>query len=293
MALVFPAELLGSKLLWWTWHDTDPTVEDRFLNVPYSILASHAYSAASFHLCLEFLRSRMTIGFEFQEANAVTEYGVMAGAICLALPVSMLAYGLTFQLFIDLLHVSSHIVLTGLVVLSTLWVWASDRRGGDSEKNVVLWQYDGEWHHSWYDHALVQASMVYLGLMPLLLVVVNPSHLVSLGYHQLLGNCSHTTTYSTLFGTPQTKFTYLCVLHFDEAFSFCGAPRSQLHVNDPWYKICGVEYAYNAFPNYLIVCAVATVTVVLVLREIFSLNRPAWVRRLPSAIATEHVKVES
>ncbi|RHZ38730.1 hypothetical protein DYB31_007969 [Aphanomyces astaci] len=56
LALVFPAELVGSKLLWWTWHDTDETLDDRFLNVPLAALASHAFSASSFYLLLHLLR---------------------------------------------------------------------------------------------------------------------------------------------------------------------------------------------------------------------------------------------
>ncbi|RHY58241.1 hypothetical protein DYB26_004500 [Aphanomyces astaci] len=244
LALVFPAELVGSKLLWWTWHDTDETLDDRFLNVPLAALASHAFSASSFYLLLHLLREYLTFGLEFQPANATNEYLGVGGATLLSFPLSTLAFGLTFQLFHGLLDVSTH--------------W----------------------------------GVVYLALMPLLLVVVTPSHMISLGYHQLLGDCSHVTTYSTLFGTPQSRFTYLCHLHFDEAYSFCGVPRSQLHVGDPWYKICGVGYPHGVFPNYLVVCVVVSVTLLLVLRDIFSMSRPAWIHRLPRAETHTPVKVE-
>lgn len=40
--LMYPFELLGSKLLWWTLHDTDPYVQDRVYNVPISTIA-HLY----------------------------------------------------------------------------------------------------------------------------------------------------------------------------------------------------------------------------------------------------------
>ncbi|ETV73126.1 hypothetical protein, variant [Aphanomyces astaci] len=291
LALVFPAELVGSKLLWWTWHDTDETLDDRFLNVPLAALASHAFSASSFYLLLHLLREYLTFGLEFQPANATNEYLGVGGATLLSFPLSTLAFGLTFQLFHGLLDVSTHTVLAALIVVATLWVWSSDRRGGDVDKKVVPWQYDGEWHHLWFDHALVQWGVVYLALMPLLLVVVTPSHMISLGYHQLLGDCSHVTTYSTLFGTPQSRFTYLCHLHFDEAYSFCEVPRSQLHVGDPWYKICGVGYPHGVFPNYLVVCVVVSVTLLLVLRDIFTLSRPAWIHRLPRAETHTPVKV--
>lgn len=29
--LLIPYRILGTKLLWWTWHDTDPTIKERFV----------------------------------------------------------------------------------------------------------------------------------------------------------------------------------------------------------------------------------------------------------------------
>ncbi|KAK6016349.1 hypothetical protein OSTOST_18171, partial [Ostertagia ostertagi] len=29
--LLIPYRILGTKLLWWTWHDTDPTIKDRYV----------------------------------------------------------------------------------------------------------------------------------------------------------------------------------------------------------------------------------------------------------------------
>ncbi|CAI5743169.1 unnamed protein product [Peronospora destructor] len=34
LLLVFPFELLGTKFLWWMWHDTDPFLADRLMGVP-------------------------------------------------------------------------------------------------------------------------------------------------------------------------------------------------------------------------------------------------------------------
>ncbi|RQM27518.1 hypothetical protein B5M09_006564 [Aphanomyces astaci] len=113
LALVFPAELVGSKLLWWTWHDTDETLDDRFLNVPLAALASHAFSASSFYLLLHLLREYLTFGLEFQPANATNEYLGVGGATLLSFPLSTLAFGLTFQLFHGLLDVSTHVSTVG------------------------------------------------------------------------------------------------------------------------------------------------------------------------------------
>ena len=34
LLLDIPFDILGIKLLWWTWHDTDPNIFDRSYNVP-------------------------------------------------------------------------------------------------------------------------------------------------------------------------------------------------------------------------------------------------------------------
>lgn len=36
--LAFPFELLGTKFLWWTWHDSDPLLADRLMGVPCHVL---------------------------------------------------------------------------------------------------------------------------------------------------------------------------------------------------------------------------------------------------------------
>lgn len=46
--LAFPFELLGSKFLWWTWHDTDPLLEDRFYGVPYHTLFYYFFFGMAF-----------------------------------------------------------------------------------------------------------------------------------------------------------------------------------------------------------------------------------------------------
>ncbi|KAF0686580.1 Aste57867_21623 [Aphanomyces stellatus] len=280
LAVVLPAEIVGAKLIWWTWHDTDPTLVDRFLNVPIAVLISHFVSASSFFLCHELFRSHWTPGFVYQLAATHTEHAVVVGAILASIPTTLLHFGLAFQLLHDVVGLSSHTILGCLVVVSFQLIWSSDRRG-HMEHALVPWHYDGEWHHAWYDHALLQALFLYLVVTPVLVLVLKPTHLVSLGYHQLLGDCTTTSSYTTVLGTTHTRFTYLCHRHYDEAFSFCGAPASQLHVHDPWYKICGVDYEATSFAHYLVVLVVANTCLVMLFRDIFSLARPAWVHRLP------------
>ncbi|CAJ0605414.1 unnamed protein product [Cylicocyclus nassatus] len=54
--LQLPFRMLGTKLLWWTWHDTDPTIEDRMFWTPWSSLYYYAACACSFVWMLRLTR---------------------------------------------------------------------------------------------------------------------------------------------------------------------------------------------------------------------------------------------
>ena len=43
-----PFDIMGIKLLWWTWHDTDPNIYDRHYWVPWTSYYFHAAFASSF-----------------------------------------------------------------------------------------------------------------------------------------------------------------------------------------------------------------------------------------------------
>ena len=36
LVLDIPFDILGIKLIWWTWHDTDPNIFDRTYSVPWT-----------------------------------------------------------------------------------------------------------------------------------------------------------------------------------------------------------------------------------------------------------------
>ena len=43
-----PFDIMGIKLLFWTWHDTDPNIYDRHYHVPWTSYYFHAAFACSF-----------------------------------------------------------------------------------------------------------------------------------------------------------------------------------------------------------------------------------------------------
>lgn len=46
--LDMPYDIMGIKLVWWTWHDTDPNIYDRMYWVPWNSYYFHACFACSF-----------------------------------------------------------------------------------------------------------------------------------------------------------------------------------------------------------------------------------------------------
>ena len=66
--LDLPFDIMGVKLLWWTWHDTDPNIFDRSFHVPWTSYYFHASFAAS--LCFLFQSSRAAISSVEKFASA-------------------------------------------------------------------------------------------------------------------------------------------------------------------------------------------------------------------------------
>ena len=54
--LAFPFELLGSKFIWWTWHDTDPLLASRFNGIPYFVLFHHFFFGSAFLTAHQFVK---------------------------------------------------------------------------------------------------------------------------------------------------------------------------------------------------------------------------------------------
>lgn len=62
--LAFPFELLGTKFLWWTWHDTDPLLTDRVYGVPFHVLFYHLCFGFAFNAAHHSLRRCENVGWK-------------------------------------------------------------------------------------------------------------------------------------------------------------------------------------------------------------------------------------
>ena len=138
--------------------------------------------------------------------------------------------------------------------------------------------YDSDWLYICVDHAVNQLVFVYVLFLLILVFLIEPSDLVSLGHHQRPGNCLEEETYRSIVGKTQTRQKFLCVHEFEEDFSLCNYPLTQLHYEDSWYMICGRGYGLFVYPNYVAIVVASAVGLNLIFYQI--LKRPAQTRKM-------------
>ncbi len=148
----------------------------------------------------------------------------------------------------------------------------------DWEARPPVDAYDSDWLYTFVDHAVNQLVFVYVLFLLILVLLIDPSELVSLGHHQRPGNCVDEESYRSSIWKTQTRKKFLCVHDFDEDFSLCNYPLTQLHYEDSWYMICGRGYGMHVYPNYVAIIVASAVGLNLLFYQI--LKRPANARRL-------------
>jgi len=79
--LDIPFDIVGIKQLFWTWHDTDPNINDRHYHVPWSSYYFHASFAAGFTIL--FNGTRDLIGHECDGDNRMLPDGSVGVALLL------------------------------------------------------------------------------------------------------------------------------------------------------------------------------------------------------------------
>ena len=113
--------------------------------------------------------------------------------------------------------------------------------------------YDSDWLYSCIDHAVNQMVFLLYFVLLLLVLFINPTEIVSMGHHQPLGHCLERQSYYSLIGMRHHRRKYLCAHDFDEDFTLCNVPVTQLLHEGPSYMICG--RGYDDFATYVALVA--------------------------------------
>ncbi|XP_072443067.1 uncharacterized protein [Chiloscyllium punctatum] len=238
-----PYDIMGIKLLWWTWHDTDPNIYDRHYWVPWTSYIFHM----SFACCFAFL---IDLGRKAITGNASK---AVSSGIVKEMAVALLAGVFTFPLavltqFLPLYHVphdiykihTENIVMVQLAIYAFI-VWTADRSRPQDESSRV---YGVSWLHHEAGQGILLNSLFFL----LLVTTAKPEQQVSVGVHQTLGPCNVSETLTSVLGQTLYRHTYLCAGDYDEGvFDWHCLPGA---VPPPdgaeWYPICGTPFHLHA-----------------------------------------------
>ncbi|TMW56293.1 hypothetical protein Poli38472_008941 [Pythium oligandrum] len=246
LLFIFPFEILGAKFLWWTWHDTDPILVDRALGVPYHIFFNHFFFAVAFLTGHHLVRWTVLEGEYYEDDNWKREWSYVMFVPFITNLFGVVLLILFYHLFVELLHVQTAASFGLLLLMSLTFCWMADRERDDPYLQNILAPvdaYDSDWLYPFIDHAVNQMVFVYSLIEIVLIGLIDPSTIVSVGHHQPLGDCDENETFRTILGMRHNRKRYLCVHEYDEEFNLCNYPVAQLNYEESWYMICGRGYA--------------------------------------------------
>ncbi|WP_419554464.1 hypothetical protein [Candidatus Poriferisodalis sp.] len=254
-----PYDIVGAKFLWWTWHDTDPAIAERFFGAPLSSSLWVLTFTGSFALAIDLVvRDRNVTRTRF--------FTGLALAACLITP-TMMAQMFTLQLTDGgtpgYAAFGVGVAIYGIVAL------AQRSRSGPGKLGV-------DW--------LGRVAAVYFLMLAFNMTFFAPQSHVSVGIHQLPGPCG--VEESDITGGTREK--YLCVSDYDEDYSFdCATPPAH---GAEWYTVCGREHSNH--PAYAAVVGSLALTGIVVFTVLFG----AWGRGSEPQSAPErtgHRRVQS
>jgi len=216
-------DIVGAKFLWWTWHDTDPPIRERLLNVPVGSSLWVVTFGASFALLLRLCR--LERGWI---APAVLLFAALASTPLMMLQMSALQL-LSAEVQGEPTQRSLLLALTlyGIVVLAQLPCRSTLRHPAG---HLVRRSAD-----RWLNGALG----AYYGVMCMLLLLGRPEQHQSRGVHQALGPCY----VEQRDFSGQVRHEFLCANDFDEDWHFRCTERPVVGARHDWYTVCGQRHS--------------------------------------------------
>lgn len=239
--LDIPFDIMGVKLLWWTWHDDDPNIFDRHYWVPWTSYYFHAAFASSFTLVFHGVRSFFCSSFsKFQSAGFFCEWGCCIITGLFSMPLGVIQFIPVYHPLHDSLGIHSEICVLMLITIYILIVWSADRYPFESARSYNSSGRNGS------STEIVLGILMHYCLYVYLVIFAEPEKQRSLGFHQPVGPCGEEIPVTTPFGHVLKKTKYLCVdVYYEDYFDFkCikNLPAS----GKEWYTICGTP-----FPNHM------------------------------------------
>ncbi|KAK6726377.1 hypothetical protein RB195_004596 [Necator americanus] len=244
--LLLPFRILGTKMLWWTWHDTDPTIKERMFWVPWTSLYFYAATVCSFVWLLRFSRF-LLLEREYDWMKFPREIICSFLAGVLSFWLGTFQFSLLYYPLHDFFGVHSEIATILFLAFYTLLVFVADRNNVDSDAR--------RGSRYWFDELSCAITLQYIFLM-VLVIIADPANIVSEGLHQAIGPCKEMESVHTPAGSVLQREKYLCATKYDEKyFDFhCvpnGIPKQQddgsgVMLPLEYYPVCGTDFKNRA-----------------------------------------------
>ncbi|KAH9260575.1 hypothetical protein BASA81_001042 [Batrachochytrium salamandrivorans] len=204
----FPYDIMGIKLLFWTWHDTDSNLYWRNYWVPITSYYFHATFASSFSLIYSY-SCRYFIGisglysadererhFSFGKKSLTLpwqEFKACAMAGLFSMPIGILQFVPLFHYFQDVWHVQPEVttITLGAIYLCIAFYGVNHARAHNLLEQGQREQFKGNRQFGkgkWYYDEIVLAVLVHFTFYCLLVVFANPNTYQVYGLHQELGS---------------------------------------------------------------------------------------------------------
>ena len=206
--LDFPYDIMGIKLLWWTWHDTDSNLRDRSYWVPITSYFFHATFASSFSLIYNFARRRfvglsgvygksdleqMPFSRRMVAGNFWGEFKACACAGLFSMPVGILQFIPLFHFPHDVFAIPTEVCM---ITLGAIYLLVAFHGVNRARPMNLLEDGEREEHKGnkkfgsgkWYYDEIVMGVLVHYVHYTLLVVFANPQTYQVFGLHQTMGS---------------------------------------------------------------------------------------------------------
>lgn len=177
----FPYDTIGIKFVHWTWHDTDPNLEDRLYWVPLTSYYFHMVFSASFvfwffpkNINLDFLLTRQK-----EILSSLT-------AIFLSTPSGILCFSILYHPLHDIYNVPTHVIIMFLIAIYVMLASLKQKQRNRFDR----------------PHTIIIYIIVYYTTFLCLTLWGRPENEVSTGRHEEIGPCNITVQ---SFGTVSIK----------------------------------------------------------------------------------------
>lgn len=166
-----PYDIIGIKFVHWTWHDTDPNIEDRTYWVPWTSYYFHMVFSASF--VFWFFTKDVNLDKQLTFKKEIT---TSLKAIFFSTPCGILCFSILYHPLHDLYNVPTQVIVMFLIsmfmMIATL---TQTHRNMNSQPSTLIIYL-----------VLYYATFFYFTIWG------NPENEVSIGLHEEIGPCNIT-----------------------------------------------------------------------------------------------------